>query len=100
MKTQEQNRQDVVNYLRTTAKHKFIRGKQEVLEFTETEDGIFYRVHSGKPERTPINIDWYIETYGSNAKNVIASGTFYKGHGYQSIRASYYRKLMNPEVAA
>jgi hypothetical protein len=94
MKTKEQHRQDVVNYLRLTAQHKFLRGKQDLLTIIETEDGSFFEVNNGTPAKMPINIDWYVDNYMGDAKNVIKNRIFYQGHGYTSIRRKYYEKLL------
>ena len=94
MKTQAQHKQDVINYLRLTAQHKFIKGKQELLTIIETEDGTFFEVNSGVPAKTPINIDWFVEYYKGDAKNVIRNRIFYQDHGYSSIKRKYYEKLL------
>ena len=93
MKTKEQNRQDVVNYLRTTSKHAFIRGEKGIFKIEEIENEVFNEFTLGKQSHTNLNIDWYIDNYGNDAKNVIKNRIFYGGHGYKSIKMKHYNKL-------
>ena len=93
MKTKEQNRQDVVNYLRTTSKHAFIRGEKGIFKIEEIKNEVFNEFTLGKQSHTNLNVDWYIDNYGNDAKNVIKNRIFYGGHGYKSIRMKYYNKL-------
>ena len=93
MKTKEQNTQDVVNYLRTTSKHAFFRGEKGIFKIDEIEEGVFNEFIGGNPSKTNINIDWYVDNYGNDAKNVIRKRIFYDGHGYKSIKMKYYDKL-------
>lgn len=96
MKTAEQNKQEVINYLRLTAQHRFLKGESETFSIVETENGEFYEFKNGKPATQPINIDWYVKEYMSNAKNVISHGRlFYRDHGYKSIKRKYYDKLIS-----
>jgi hypothetical protein len=94
MKTQEQHKQDVVNYLRLTAQHKFLKGESNLLGLIETADGSFFRVDNGTPVTSQINIDWFVEHYKGDAKNVIKNQIFFHGHGYTSIKRKYYEKLL------
>jgi hypothetical protein len=100
MKTQEQHRQDVVNYLRTASKHAFMRGeKGETFRIEETSEGVFQTVYGGKPYKLDIDVYFKYNQPG-NVKNSIKNKLFYNGHGYKSIRMSYYIKLVNPSVPA
>lgn len=94
MKTQEQHKQDVINYLRLTAQHKFLRGETDVFTFIETIDSSFFKVINGVPHHTPLNIDLYVNEYKGDTKNVIKNMIFYGGHGYKSIKNTYYEKLL------
>jgi len=94
MKTQAQHKTDVINYLRLTAQHKFLKGKGELLTIIETEDGSFFELNNGTPVKMPINIDWYVDNYMGDAKNVIKHRIFYQDHGYISIKRKYYEKLL------
>lgn len=95
MKTVEQNKQEVINYLRLTAQHRFLKGESTTLTIIETEDGNFYEVNNGRQSNHVINIDWYVNEYRNDAKNVIKNRIFYKDHGYKSIKRKYYDKLLN-----
>ena len=97
MKTKEQNRQDVVNYLRTTSKHAFLRGEKGIFKIEEIENEVFNEVSGGVQSKSNINIDWFIDNYGNDAKNVIRKRIFYDGHGYKSIKMKYYNKLNETE---
>jgi len=97
MKTKEQNRQDVVNYLRTTSKHAFTKGEKGIFKIEEIEEGVFNEVTGGIRSKSNINIDWYIDNYNNDAKNVIKNRIFYQGHGYKSIKMKYYNKLNETE---
>lgn len=94
MKTKEQNMQDVINYLRLTAQHRFLRGTSDTMTIIETENGQWFEVNNGKPAHLPINITWYVDNYRNDAKNVIKNRIFPKDHGYKSIRRKYYDKLL------
>jgi len=94
MKTKEQNMQDVINYLRLTSQHKFLRGTSDTMTIIETENGQWFEVNNGRPSHLPINITWYVDNYGNDAKNVIKNRIFPKDHGYKSIRRKYYDKLL------
>ena len=100
MKTQEQHRQDVVNYLRTSSKHAFSRGESGTFKIEEISEGVFNEFHNGKASSRNLNIDYYIDTCKENAKNVIKNRIFYDGHGYKSIKIGYYNKLIKHVVAA
>ena len=93
MKTKEQNRQDVVNYLKITSKHAFMRGKGGIFKIEETEEGVFNEFIGGIRSHLGINIDWFVDNYGNDAKHVIRKRIFYDGHGYKSIGMRYYNKL-------
>jgi hypothetical protein len=93
MKTKEQNRQDVVSYLKTTSKHAFFRGNKGIFRMEEVEDEVFNEVIGGIKSKSNINIDWFVDNYGNDAKNVIRKRIFYDGHGYTSIKMKYYNKL-------
>jgi hypothetical protein len=93
MKTKEQNRQDVISYLKITSKHAFIRGEQGIFRIEEIGEGVFNEFTCGNQSKSNINIDWFIDNYGNDAKNVIRKRIFYDGHGYKSIRMTYYNKL-------
>jgi hypothetical protein len=93
MKTKEQNRQDVVSYLRTTSKHAFFRGNKGIFRMEEVGEGVFNEVIGGIQSKTNINIDWFVDNYCNDAKNVIRKRIFHDGHGYKSIKMKYYNKL-------
>lgn len=93
MKTKEQNRQDVVSYLRTTSKHAFFRGNKGIFRMEEVEGEVFNEVIGGIKSKSNINIDWFVDNYGNDAKHVIRKRIFYDGHGYKSIKMKYYNKL-------
>ena len=93
MKTKEQNRQDVVNYLRTTSKHAFIKGERGIFKIEEVEGEVFNEVIGDIRSKANINIDWFVDNYGNDAKHVIRKRIFYDGHGYKSIKMKYYNKL-------
>ena len=94
MKTQEQYKKEVVNYLRTSAKHAFIKGEKTTFKIEEISEGIFNEVFGGVPSTNNLNIDYWVKEYGTNAKNVIKNWIFYDGHGYKSITRKYYAKLI------
>ena len=93
MKTKEQNRQDVVSYLRTTSKHAFMRGEGGIFKIEEIEDECFNEIIDGIGSRSNINIDWFVDNYSNEARNVIRKRIFNGGHGYKSIKMKYYNKL-------
>jgi hypothetical protein len=93
MKTKEQNRQDVVNYLRTTSGHAFFRGEKGIFKIEEIEEGVFNEMAGGIQSKTNINIDWFVKNYDNEAKHVIRKRIFHGGHGYKSIKMRYYNKL-------
>ena len=93
MKTLEQNKKDVINYLRLTSQHRFLRGT-ETMTIVETESGEWFEIKNGTPSKYPINIEWQVSNYGNDAKNVIKNMIFPKDHGYVSIRRKYYDKLL------
>jgi hypothetical protein len=95
MKTKEQNMQDVINYLRLTSQHRFLKGTSNTMTIIETESGEWFEVNNGRPSNHSINITWYVDNYVNDAKNVIKNRIFYKDHGYKSIRRKYYDKLLN-----
>jgi hypothetical protein len=109
MKTAEQHKQDVLNYLRKTTGHRFII-KNELMHVEETEEGVFFLVKNGKPGIKPIFSDCSIEDFMKNntppygnTKNILKHSIFgsatcychdYHGHIYTSIKRKYYDKLM------
>ena len=95
MKTQAQHRQDVVNYLRTSSKHAFLRGEKGTFKIEEVSEGVFNEVSNGVLSKNNIDIDYWVEGYSENAKNVIKNRIFYDGHGYKSISRKYYAKLIS-----
>ena len=98
MKTKEQNRHDVVNYLRTTSKHAFIKGERGIFKIEEVEGGVFNEVIGDIRSKSNINIDWFVDNYGNDAKHVIRKRIFHDGHGYKSIKMKYYNKLNEKKV--
>lgn len=94
MKTVEQNTSEVVKYLRLTAQHRFLRGKEDLMTIIENESGEFYEVNNGRQSNHVINIAWYVLNYDNDAKNVIKNRIFLRDHGYKSIRRKYYDKLL------
>jgi len=94
MKTREQHKTDVINYLRLTAQHRFLRGKQDLMTIMESGDFGFVEVNNGRQSNHPINVDWYVDNYMGDAKNVIKNRIFYQDHGYSSIKRKYYEKLL------
>lgn len=100
MKTQEQNRKDVVNYLRTSSKHAFMKGEKGTFKIEEVSEGVFNEIHNGKASKNNLDIDYWVKEYGANAKNVIKNRIFYDGHGYKSINKKYYAKLVAESLIA
>lgn len=94
MKTQAQHRQDVVNYLRTSSKHAFLRGEKGTFKIEEVSEGVFNEFVLGKASNKDIDIDYWVNEYMGDAKNVIKNRIFYDGHGYKSIPMKYYAKLI------
>jgi hypothetical protein len=98
MKTVEKNRKDMVNYLRTSSKHAFMRGEKETFKIEEVSEGVFNEVYNGKRSANNINIEYWLKEYVGGAKNVIKNKIFYDGHGYKSITRKYYEKLLAMNV--
>ncbi len=91
MKTTEQIKQEIVNYLTKTSQHTFVKPKAtykwsqtgsqyeyDYNEFTyfkviKNEDE-FFRLENNK--LTKIDIDHYIKYYGNNAKCVLSNNLF------------------------
>lgn len=94
MKTQAQHRQDVVNYLRTSSKHAFLRGEKGAFKIEEVSEGVFNEVSNGVLSKSNIDIDYWAKDYMGDAKNVIKNRIFYDGHSYKSISRKYYAKLI------
>jgi len=94
MKTQAQHRQDVVNYLRTSSKHAFLRGEKSTFKIEEVSEGVFNEVSNGVLSKSNIDIDYWVKDYMGDTKNVIKNRIFYDGHGYKSIPMKYYAKLI------
>ena len=97
MKTQAQHRQDVVNYLRISSKHAFLRGEKGTFKIEEISEGVFTEVSKGFHPKA-INIDYWVNEYKGDAKNVIKHRIFYDGHGFKSIPMKYYTKLNLPHA--
>lgn len=95
MKTQEQIKQEIVNYLTKTSIHTFIKPKAtfkwdkensryeyDYNEFTyfkviKSDDSFFQLENNGSSYKlTKIDIDTYIKYYGNNAKCVISNNLF------------------------
>lgn len=93
MKTTEQNKQEVINYLKRTSIHTFIKPKanfkfgemnkpghyeydyNDVTYFKVFNDGEkWFYIEDGKVKN--LDIDHYIKYYGSNAKCVISNILF------------------------
>jgi hypothetical protein len=94
MKTQAQHKQDVVNYLRTSSKHAFLKGEKGAFKIEEISEGVFNEVTNGVPSKNNIDVDYWVKEYSENAKNVIKNRIFYDGHGYKSITRQHYAKLI------
>jgi len=73
MKTTEQIKSEVVNYLNNTSKHLFVNEKGEF--FRVLVEGNNYIVMNGDKAST-YNIDEQVSWYGANAKNVIKHNLF------------------------
>lgn len=91
MKTKEQNKQEVINYLTKCSKHTFVKGIEEwrrvgvskgelTKEFVKifvTDDG-FSIYEFGKTRKiTMLDIDKMVESYKSNSKNQTKMSIFY-----------------------
>jgi hypothetical protein len=94
MKTQAQHRQDVVNYLRTSSKHAFLRGEKGTFKIEEVSEGVFNEFILGKASNKDIDIDYWVKEYMGDAKNVIKHRIFYDSHDYKGIPMKYYTKLI------
>ncbi len=92
MKTKEQNKQEVINYLTKTSIHTFLKPKANFKWFThkpgyyeyDYENGTYFKVlnegekwfyiEDGKIKN--LDIEHYLKYYGSNAKCVISNSLF------------------------
>ena len=109
MKTQEQIKQEIVNYLTKTAEHTFIKPKAtfkwdkeksyyeyDYNEFTYfkvlVKDGEFFHLEKngvGNYRMSKIDIDYYIKYYGNNTKCVISNNLFL-GKKMKSVKSNKY----------
>lgn len=93
MKTTEQIKSEVVNYLNNTSKHLFVNEKGEF--FRVIVEGNNYIVINGDRSST-YNIDEQISWYGVNAKNVIKHNLFLNRNlksikNFKTMRVKNYR---------
>lgn len=97
MKTIDKNRQKVLDYLDKTSKHTFVRkDREDEGYFKVIKDGDKFKVlRRGKV--FPLDIDYYINYYGRNAKNVIKHRLFLNENMY-SIKNTKYVKANLAEI--
>jgi two-component system phosphate regulon sensor histidine kinase PhoR len=75
MKTKEQIRTDVVNYLNKTSKHLFVDDKGNLFKVIfDEKSGRYITIQGDRVSASYNTIDESIEYYGSNAKCVIKKG--------------------------
>lgn len=102
-KTEQQNRQDVINYLEKTSKHLFTRQKDGVVSYDpkdffriiKNDYGTFSILKDGK--LTPFDYNTTIHYYKENSKDVIKDRLFLN-KGYTSIKKSLLKKLEKEAV--
>lgn len=93
MKTQEQIKQEVINYLTKTSKHTFIKPKatfkwgdanrlgyyeydyENITYFSVLDDSEKWLIFEDNKTRE-LDIEFYLKHYGANAKNVISNILF------------------------
>ena len=97
MRTQEENKMEVVKYLTTVSKHAYIKWDTQPFRVIE-RNGEFLKVYGDKEYR--IDVDGTVGYYGANSKNVIKNQIFGRDHGLKPIRMSYYNKLTNKKEVA
>jgi hypothetical protein len=113
MKTNEQIKQEVINYLEKTTKHVFLKPKStyissdkreynyeegEFFKLIKKEDG-YYTFNSSfiKDKIRKFDVDNYIKIYGSNAKCVIKH-TLFMDKKMKSIKNTKKVKLQIEEL--
>lgn len=89
MKTIEQTKQDVINYLTKTSQHTFVDNKENIFKIVKIGND-FYDLRSDKK----IDYEWYIRIYELNAKHVLKHSLFLDKK-YKSIKTY---KIIREEV--
>lgn len=97
-KTEQQNRQDVINYLEKTSKHLFTRQKDGVVSYEpkdffriiKNDDETFSILKNGRT--TKFDFDNTVQYYKENSKDVIKDRLFIN-KGFTSIKKSLLKKL-------
>lgn len=76
MKTNEQIKQEVINYLTKTSNHTFSYDDGKLFKIINKDNGFYVIDESSIYKLRPIDIDTKISYYGSNAKCVIKHSLF------------------------
>ncbi len=96
MKTNEQIKQEIVNYLTKTSHHTFSYDDGKLFKVIKDEDK-FFIVDENSHQKFKELFDFYINNYGNNAKCVLKHSLFL-GRKVKSIKTNKYTKEVINEL--